>query len=255
MPNVICITGMHRSGTSLTASWLQACGLKVDSGRLMGSDVGNVKGHFEDEDFVDFHSKILRDNISQSNGWIINEDFILRIAREDQIQLDKIKNRRNDNEQWGWKDPRTVAFLDLWKEELPELKFLFVWRPAIDVIESLIKRSQKASKDVFKINKERAYKTWCWYNIQLLKFHRKHPENSILISTESLIKKDELVYHILKKKFDLELNYYDINSLFKKDLFNKKKKSFFKKIDYKRFGVSEIEKMLEKESLDFSEDK
>ncbi|MEY2858272.1 MAG: hypothetical protein RLZZ74_2584, partial [Cyanobacteriota bacterium] len=46
-PSVMIITGMHRSGTSLTASLLQSAGVNLGD-RLMSEDRGNSKGHFED---------------------------------------------------------------------------------------------------------------------------------------------------------------------------------------------------------------
>ena len=53
MSSVLCITGMHRSGTSLTASWLARCQLQIADGRLLGPGIGNPRGHFEDLDFSD----------------------------------------------------------------------------------------------------------------------------------------------------------------------------------------------------------
>ncbi|MEL7418373.1 MAG: hypothetical protein AAGK10_07335 [Cyanobacteria bacterium J06555_3] len=47
--SVIIITGMHRSGTSLTASLLQSAGVYLGD-RLMSADSGNAKGYFEDWD-------------------------------------------------------------------------------------------------------------------------------------------------------------------------------------------------------------
>ena len=48
----ICLAGMHRSGTSLTASWLSSCGLPLYLNQTWGASPGNPKGHFEDVDFT-----------------------------------------------------------------------------------------------------------------------------------------------------------------------------------------------------------
>ena len=66
---VICITGMHRSHTSLTTSWLSHCGLTIHDGRLIASATGNTKGHFEDSDFVRLHSSVIKAMAPRSKGW------------------------------------------------------------------------------------------------------------------------------------------------------------------------------------------
>ena len=53
----IVITGMHRSGTSLTASLLQSAGLNLGDRLMEATATGNpLKGYFEDLDFVEFHA-------------------------------------------------------------------------------------------------------------------------------------------------------------------------------------------------------
>jgi hypothetical protein len=59
MSNALCITGMSRSGTSLTTSWLEKCGLTVHDGHVLAANPGNPRGHFEDEDFLNFHAGVI----------------------------------------------------------------------------------------------------------------------------------------------------------------------------------------------------
>ena len=47
---VFFLAGMHRSGTSLTAMWLQKCGFQLGDNLLSGA-WDNKYGHFEDKDF------------------------------------------------------------------------------------------------------------------------------------------------------------------------------------------------------------
>jgi len=56
---VIIITGMHRSGTSLTAAFLQKIGLDLGDNLLKGN-YWNPKGYFEDIDFVEFQRTVLQ---------------------------------------------------------------------------------------------------------------------------------------------------------------------------------------------------
>ena len=77
MNKIICITGMHRSGTSLTASWLEHCGLMVHDGNFYGPDTGNPKGHFEDKEFVDLHASAILLEKPKSKGWkVVTEKFL-----------------------------------------------------------------------------------------------------------------------------------------------------------------------------------
>ncbi|MEM7034937.1 MAG: chromosome partitioning protein ParA, partial [Chloroflexota bacterium] len=56
--SVVIITGMHRSGTSLVANVLQQGGLNIGQ-NLLGPGHGNLRGHFEDQDFFHFHDSVL----------------------------------------------------------------------------------------------------------------------------------------------------------------------------------------------------
>ena len=52
----LILIGMHLSGKSLTASILQKTSLNIGS-ELLEAGEGNIKGHFEDCDFYNFHKK------------------------------------------------------------------------------------------------------------------------------------------------------------------------------------------------------
>ena len=47
----LIIAGMHRSGTSLTASLFQSLGVNIGE-KLLGPELGNIRGHFEDIAFA-----------------------------------------------------------------------------------------------------------------------------------------------------------------------------------------------------------
>ena len=66
---VLVIGGMHRSGTSLTASLLRGAGLFIGE-RLMGPYPGNERGHFEDLDFYEFHKRVLAANGLHEDGFL-----------------------------------------------------------------------------------------------------------------------------------------------------------------------------------------
>ena len=66
---VVIILGMHRSGTSVTANWLNLCGLNLGD-ELYGASKFNKNGYYEDIEFLELHMKIFsnfRHNINLFN--------------------------------------------------------------------------------------------------------------------------------------------------------------------------------------------
>jgi len=116
---------MHRSGTSLTTSWLETWGLIIHEGSYLGPNDGNIEGHFEDKAFVRLHEKIIKSEIPASKGWIVCSQKELSFSGEDYTYINETVEKRNQKYSfWGWKDPRTVFFLNYWKSIIPSLKVL-----------------------------------------------------------------------------------------------------------------------------------
>lgn len=138
---VLMILGMHRSGTSLLASWLSDCGLHLGND-LLGEKVGNELGHYEDMDFLRLHEKILKAAGTHRGGI---EDFnvgeITSTFYEQMRQLVAQKSRANI--QWGWKEPRTCLFVQQYRELIPDAKYIVVYRHYLQVVDSLIRRRLK----------------------------------------------------------------------------------------------------------------
>src|SRR5262249_23640698 len=64
---VVCIAGMHRSGTSMVARLLNLCGLYLGEDEdLMPSAADNPEGFWENLHFVDLNEKILS---ALQGGW------------------------------------------------------------------------------------------------------------------------------------------------------------------------------------------
>ena len=108
----LLMIGMHRSGTSLFASWIKECGLDIGA-NLIGATPSNKKGHFEDLDIVEFHEKLLKFNDTNLYEGIGEElkynEYHIAKAKS----LVKLRNELSN--QWGWKQPRASLFLNLWE--------------------------------------------------------------------------------------------------------------------------------------------
>lgn len=221
MSQILCITGMHRSGTSLITSWLESSGLVTHDGSFHGPSVGNEKGNFEDKDFVDTHIKELKSRYPDSKGWQVFIHDQLSFSSENRVHISNlIKSRSTKYPIWGWKDPRSVFFLEDWKSLIPNLKVLFLWRPCGEVVRSLVTRSTKAQFDVFKVGREESVLMWITYNALILNYLRKHPRDSILLSTRDIIANTRPSFARINKFLGNKLSYSDFANTFDAKLFS-----------------------------------
>lgn len=187
---IICLAGMHRSGTSLMASYFQACGINMGE-RLVGPATGNRRGHFEDTEFVSFHEGLLRENsarmLSPGRRLVIPDDYRARARR-------MIDSRNGQLPVWGWKDPRTTLFLEFWREVDPGIRFVLLYRPAEIVADSL--RRRKSDRRV-RFLPWIATTAWLRYNRDALAFARRHPESAALVSIAGFNRSHERARRIL----------------------------------------------------------
>jgi hypothetical protein len=198
-PMALCITGMGRSGTSLVSSLLQSGGLNIGK-RLMGAGTGNVKGHFEDLDFYEFHVEVFESQGIHSSGFTVQPEIPVReqhLLRAREL----IRDRRRRPGPWGWKDPRSTLFLDFWQQLLPEANFLFLYRPPWDVVDSLFRRGDP----VFRSNPCFAVKVWIHYNRLLLAFYDRFPNRCLVAHSYRAAQSPSLLLEALSKKFGLKL--------------------------------------------------
>ena len=207
---VIIVTGMHRSGTSLTASLLQSAGINFGD-RLMGEDRGNAKGHFEDLDFVEFHQNVLQSQGISVAGW--TEKNKIEVQQQYLAGAKALISARGERPIWGWKDPRTTLFLDFWSRLIPDAKYLFVYRSPWEVLDSLFRRGDV----IFRTNPNFALAQWCNYNRAVLDFYRRYREQSLLIDIDSIIQSGDRLVDLVNQKFGLELR--SPESLYRESLF------------------------------------
>jgi len=241
---VLILVGMHRSMTSLAAQWLQRCGLHMGDD-LYGAGIGNVKGHYEDKDFISLHDYILklnnshwRDSSSQS---LQTDDYSVKKSK----MLIRLKSELND--QWGWKDPRNCLFLDHWNNMLPNAKYLIIYRPYAGVVDSLVRREFKvnnkaryllewrkyASKYVY-LNKikEENLRVWMHYNSSILDFvNSQSNECCIVIRNDALLQKSEQIFKKITEDWGFELKFTPVESIFDSGITEKATPESLKGVD------------------------
>ncbi len=209
-PQTLIITGMHRSGTSLTASLLESAGVDVGR-RLLQSHESNKKGHFENLDFLDFHSKVLFSQGVSPDGWT---EETVTVPEQFLAKAKSIVQKNMSQPVWGWKEPRTTLFLDFWANLLPEAKFIFVYRSPWEVIDSLYRRGDATFVD----NPNFALQVWLNYNEIIRNFCDRFSKRCLLFKLENIIKDPNILVTSIKDKFGIPLKAVD--NLYEENLLN-----------------------------------
>ena len=229
---ILIIIGMHRSGTSLCASWMHKCGLNIGN-NLAGKAIGNTKGQFEDVDFLSLHNKVLKANNLYYE--VSNQNINTSTFKNDFKNLIALKNKQP---QWGWKEPRTCLFLNEYLKLLPESKNLIVYRHYNDVVDSLVRRFIKKEKVSTRKNKLAKYynlyikynffkknvgnewlKIWIRYNNEILNYIKQRNSNDYIITDlNGLIKNDSDIYNILTNNYGFKLNNISFSDVYDKSL-------------------------------------
>jgi hypothetical protein len=143
-PIIICILGMHRSGTSVSARILNLLGVYLGPpNRLLAAAPDNPRGFWEHEPIMKLNDQILNrlgggaiDPPPTPPHWQDHPACAdLRQAACALVQADF-----RDAPLWGWKDPRTCLTLPLWQAILPSMRYVLCLRHSLEVVGSLGQR-------------------------------------------------------------------------------------------------------------------
>ncbi|QHS58609.1 sulfotransferase [Chitinophaga agri] len=235
--NVLVITGMHRSGTSLLTHWLNKCGLHVGD-QLLPPGIGNVDGHYEDLDFYTYHEKVLLEHGLSADGLVPAHPGPLTGHQRTTLKA-LVSRKSSAQSQWGWKDPRTCLFLPFYREILPEARYLAIVRDYKTVVSSLVQRMFQLHDwkyeqcDIFTrviwryfrkpFRKEQLLRKYCnehlavWitYNEAILKHIEQLPDsNYIVVDHPKLKNSSQEIYKHLSDEWQFDLEYYDFKQLY-----------------------------------------
>ena len=164
----VLVLGMHRSGTSFLIRALNLAGLWLGDhahlatieGRAMS---GNPKGNYEHREVLAINDAMLR----RSGGAWFNPPLQILGGAADEERMRAFcatqqATRPHDHPRWGWKDPRTVLTLAVWRRALPMPPFVVAaFRHPTAVARSLQARD--------KLPLAGGYALWAHYNRLLLR--------------------------------------------------------------------------------------
>ena len=230
MTKIIYCCGMHSSGTSLTANYLQHCGVS-----MMGTAPIDFLG--EDKKFRIISHKILKD--SKIHRYDKNEfrhtQLIPSQHTKDSMQNQIVSNLITmQNKHWGWKAP--INSLCIWQwipllknciDSQHDIHILLIFRHPAEVVKSFMRR--KSHKDrAYMANQggepfENLEHVWSNYYQSVLDFHNQFNEFAFtIVYSRDMIQKPELLTNALG------LQSVPIDGVINKNRFKTEKKMQFR---------------------------
>jgi hypothetical protein len=158
---VISVLGMHRSGTSCLAGSLEQQGLFL--GEVNTSAPWNRRGNRERFDIMHLQGDILE----SSGGTWDDPPATVRWEPEHFERARAILSEHAGSAVWGFKDPRTLLTLDGWRQLVPDLQPVGIFRHPLRVAQSLQARNGMAL--------ETGLALWKAYNERLIELHEGAP--------------------------------------------------------------------------------
>lgn len=146
-PPIVCILGMHRSGTSLVSRVLNVLGLDLGpEEHLMGPSEANPSGHWESQPISDINDEIL---LRLGGSWW--EPPVFAPGWERSPELAELRSQARDLIQadfsgrnlWGFKDPRNCLTAPFWQQILGPMRYVICLRNPVDVAASLEARNEE----------------------------------------------------------------------------------------------------------------
>ena len=144
-PRVICVLGMHRSGTSLAARLINLLGIELGAvERLTAPAPDNPRGYWEHAALTRLNDEILT---ALGGSWDepppppADWDADPRLTSLRQAARALIDREFGDTACWAWKDPRNCLTLPFWRPHLPPLRHVLCLRNPVDVARSLERRN------------------------------------------------------------------------------------------------------------------
>ena len=151
-------------------------------------------------------------------------------------------------EPWGWKDPRTVLFLEFWRRAIPGLKTLLLWRPCAEVVTSLVDRARASDKPDYQIGSVRAVKTWRAYNERVLAYENDHPQDTVLLPLHALLRDDRAALARIQGRLGLPLEHRPIAEVFEPELLQARAPSLLQRAAMRHWGADTLAAALDQAS-------
>jgi len=158
---VVCVLGMHRSGTSCLTGSLEEAGLHLGDVARVGPY--NAKGNRENSRVMALQEAVL---VHSGGRWDRPPEHVTW-SDAHRAERDAIIRSYAEVPNWGFKDPRSILLIDFWREALPKLQTVATLRHPHLVAESLCHRGGGSVADWLEL--------WAKYNERLLAIYEADP--------------------------------------------------------------------------------
>jgi O-antigen biosynthesis protein len=186
----VLVVALSRCGTSYLAGFLRAGG--VDFGDHLGhSGYVNPRGFFEDRRLVDFHKQLLAKTEPRGAVTPILATPVVRsVTAQEEEEAVRILQSLAKPGLWGWKDPRTLLFIDFWLKLLPEAKLIVPIRHPIENYYSYLKRIRVLPV----LNPAWFFRAWVRQSERLLEVTRSHAPRVYVFDAQTAYRQPDLLW-------------------------------------------------------------
>jgi len=256
------MVSMHRSGSSILANWVKACGLDIGK-RIPPPTLCNKASKHEDKDFLELHELLLEFNGATMLTGLDRELGYDNYLRAKAKSVLFVKNILSD--QWGMKQPLASLFLDLWHDVNPEeTYYISVVRDFWEVVSSMhncqvgkIKYRYTTETDLnaqleeFDQRKKEFYNLylsmWIRYNQEIIQhYNRSEKGNHLVIWMKDMLTSDRPMFEYLTDNWGFNLTYTPISEVYNPMYLHKLPETEFPFEPELRQRAIETEKLLEK---------
>lgn len=174
----VVIAGAPRSGASIVAQAMAANGV------FLGDQFGRVTkneslDHLSDKEVVALHTQYLEAQGASWKNAAALKDFAIDEARF-AAAASAVLAKFNGRSLWGWKDPRTLFFLEVWQRLLPDLHAVLVVRRPTEIAWATVARHFYTESSRWKAAQD-ALNLWAVYNQRLLAHAARYPEQTTVL--------------------------------------------------------------------------
>lgn len=178
---------------------------------LMQANEFNKAGHFESEEVVNLHDRIMSES---GADWTSPLSLDVKVSKEQLSEMkDYVARRSKQKKFWCLKDPRQTRFLHEWKSIAPGLKFVIIYRDPAESVFSLQRRHMQllvrsCGRDEvsrrFSEDTDLGAVLWRDHNRALLEFARRYPDDCVVVSHSAVVQGLD-VLTLLSEKFLLDI--------------------------------------------------
>jgi Sulfotransferase family len=196
----VLILGLSRCGTSYLGSFLRASG--VDLGTNLGqAGYVNPRGFFEDRTIVNFHRRLLaKSDPRGADIPLLAPSTAAALTSQEEEDAVRILESLARPGLWGWKDPRTLLFIDFWLRLLPDARLIIPIRHPLENYCSYLKRIRVLPL----LNPVSFFPAYARQSRRLFEVAKRNPRRVYLLDAQTAYRQPERLWTELSAFLEVE---------------------------------------------------